>query len=339
VPTLDNGGWVPEDHPLWLDEQTRKKGTQQAGAAAADPTAAPVDTYAAPAPASGGGEMTPAQAAAAGLGWVDKNHPLYGTPGYAGSAPAGAGVAGPFPATPGGPYAPPNLAPNTPGPNALDTQTSNAQTYSQTPGAAPSNATTNQGTQDAVRNTYLGQIQKGTAVDTNDPNFRMQSDAFAAAQERARRNQLDDSAQASFQAGTRGSGGDLVERRMADETSARNVGQFEGALVGRELESRRDEIKNALSSLGGMIGDDQKMALNRELAALDAAIKREGITSQGDIAKGQLALGGQELGVKDKLGTGALNVDLLRALLQNQQFGTDAGIRIGDLEAKYSGLF
>ena len=121
--------------------------------------------------------------------------------------------------------------------------------------------------------------------------------------------------------------------------SARNVGQFEGALVGRELESRRDEIKNALASLGGLIGDDQKLALNRELAALDAAIKREGIAQQGAAAAGQLALGGQELSLKDKLGTGALNIDLLRALLQNQQFGTDAGIRIGDLEAKYSGLF
>jgi hypothetical protein len=334
---LASGGWVPKDHPLAQQEQQQGQ------------VAAPADTYApAPAPAApaaptptaptaptgawdGGTGMTPQQAQAAGLGWVPVGHPLYGTAGFVGSTPATSGGAAGA-AGGGSAYVPPNLAPGTPGSSPIDTQNSNAQTYSQTPGAAPADNTTNQGTQDTVRNSYLQQIQKGTSVNTNDPNFRMQADAFAAAQERARRNQLDDVAQSSFQSGSRGSGAEQIERRMMDERAAQNVGSFEAELVGKELASRRDEIKNALSELGGMISNDQKNDLNRELAALDAAIKRESLAQTG-------SLGGRDLDLRDKLGTGALNIDMLRALLQNEQFGVDSGIRIGDLEAKYSGLF
>jgi hypothetical protein len=108
-----------------------------------------------------------------------------------------------------------------------------------------------------------------------------------------------------------------------------NMGAFEAQLVQRELENRRAEIADALTNLRGMITSDQAAALQRELASLDAAIRREGLAQSGD-------LGARDLAIKDKLGTGALNVDLLRALLQNEQFGVDAGIRIGDLEARYS---
>ncbi|HEX6274239.1 MAG TPA: hypothetical protein VFZ53_14460 [Polyangiaceae bacterium] len=272
-------------------------------------------------PAAPAAEMTPQQAAAAGLGWVDKNHPLYGTPGYVGSTP-GSGGAGAAPPTTG--YYPTGE----PGTTPINQQNQNAQTYSQTPGAAPSNNTTNQGTQDVVRNTYLQSIQKGTAVDTNDPNFRQQADAYAAGQERARRNALDSAAQAGSAAGGYTTGGDDVERRMIDEAMGRNVGQFEAELVGRELQSRREEIQNALTSLRGMISGDQAMALERELAALDAAIKRESLAQTG-------SLGQQDLNLRDKLGTGALNVDLIRAMLQNQQFGQSFGLDLANSEANY----
>lgn len=57
-----------------------------------------------------------------------------------------------------------------------------------------------------------------------------------------------------------------------------------------------------------MISDDQKLALQKELAALDAAVKRE-------TSGGQIALGNREVDVKESLGMGAINVDLLKALL------------------------
>jgi hypothetical protein len=249
--------------------------------------------------------------------WVPPGHPLALAQQQAGAVPAAPAAGGAIT------YTPPNAAPGTPGASPIDTQNQNAQTYSQTPGGAPINNTTNQGTQDTVRNSYLQTIQKGTAVDTNDPNFRMQSDAYGAAQERARRNAIDDSVQGNFAQGMQGSGAATVERRMIDEASARNQGQFEAQLVGQELQSRRDEIQNALASLGGMIDNDQKLALQRELAALDAALKRESLAQTG-------ALGSQDLSLRDKLGTGALNVDMIRALLQNQQFGDELGYNVGN---------
>jgi hypothetical protein len=241
---------------------------------------------------------------------VPKNHPL--------AAQYGGGTA----ATPTAPGA---TTPTYGTSGSIPGQAGNASTYSTTPGAAPLPNTTNQGTQDVVRNSYLDTIAKGTNVDRNDPMFRMQSDAFSAAQERQRRNAQDDLGEAAFAAGQRGVGGNLVEQRMIDETAARNVGQFEAGLVGQELQQRRDDIRNALSSLGGMIQGDQAAALQRELAALDAAIKRESLAQTG-------SLGTADLSLRDKLGTGALNVDLLRALLQNQQIGNQLGFDVSQFD-------
>ena len=207
-------------------------------------------------------------------------------------------------------------------------QADKAATFSATPGAAPLPNTTNQGTQDVVRNSYLTQATQGTKVDTAAPEFRQQTDAFSAGQDRARRQYESEAAERLSAQGLGSSGAMTNERRLGAERAGQASGAFEAQLVGRELETRRDEIKEALSGLRGMISGDQAMALQTQLAELDAAIKREGIAQGGD-------LGGRELNLKDKLGTGALNVDLMRALLQNQQFGTDAGIRIGEGDADF----
>lgn len=259
-------------------------------------------------------EMTPAQAASAGLGWVPKGHPLYGTAGYVGSS-AGSALQQ---------QAPDRAMPV----QTVSGQAQAAQTYSATPGAAPTQNTMNQGAQDVVRNSYLQRATQGTTIDRNDPNIRQQSDAYGAAQERARRNAVDQAAEASFAAGTRGSGAERTEQRMISENAARNVGQFEAALVGRELENRRDEIKTALEAMRGQITVEQQATLQRELANLEAAIKRESLAQSG-------SLGAQDIQLRDKLGTGALNADLMRILLQNQQFDKNLGFDIGNAEMGY----
>ena len=97
---------------------------------------------------------------------------------------------------------------------------------------------------------------------------------------------------------------------------------------GRELQNRRSEIQNALSSMKGMISDDQTRALQKQLADMDAAIKQQSIAQTG-------ALGSADLALRDKLGTGALNLDTMKALLQNQQFGSNLGFDIGNAESQY----
>lgn len=59
------------------------------------------------------GEMSPQEAAAAGLGWVPPNHPLYGTPGFVGSSPAAQAPGQPqmAPRPAGGGMPNPNTAP------------------------------------------------------------------------------------------------------------------------------------------------------------------------------------------------------------------------------------
>lgn len=224
--------------------------------------------------------------------------------------------AAPAPTAPAAP-----VDPAAPSATSVNQQAQKAQTYSGAPGAAPTQNTTNQGTQDVLRNKYLQQVTQGTTIDAqNDPNIRQQSDAFAAAQERARRDQASDIAE-KF-AGSNQTGAQNVEQRMLNERAAQGRASFEADLVGRELQNRRDEINNAMQQLGGMLTGDQERAMQKELANIDAQLKRAGID-----------LGSKELGLKEKLGMGGLNVDLARLLLQNKQFGQDLGFRIGDREA------
>lgn len=232
---------------------------------------------------------------------------------YAGASPYAAG--GGSAAGAGG------AAPTDP---SVASQGNGAQTYSATPGAAPTQTTTNQGTQDVVRNSLLAKATQDTHVDTNDPNFRQQADTFAAAQERARRNASSDNA--AQLAGSGQVGAQATNDRMINEQAAQNSASFEAQLVGNELKNKRAEVADAISQLSGLVTGDQMRALQKQLADIDAQIKQSSLDQS-------TALGGRELDIKSMLGQGGLNVDLMRLLLQNQQFNNDLGYRIGSDEA------
>lgn len=263
--------------------------------------------------------MTPQEAAAAGLGWVDENNPNYGKKGFVGYQEPGAAPAG----TTTAPGAPAGGATTIPG------QAAAASTYSTTPGAAPAKNTTNQGTQDVVRNSYLQQATQPTNVTRNDPNIRPQADAFAAAQDRARRQYESEQAERLSAQGLGNSGAMQNERRVAAERAGVNTGSFEAQLVGNELKAQRAEKQMALEALLKAGQMDQANALQRELAQIDAQLKQAGLDVQGN-------LGGRELDIKDRLGTGGLNVDMARLLMQNQQFGDQLGFNVADREAYWN---
>lgn len=242
--------------------------------------------------AQGGGVQTPSG------GWLPKSHP--DAQKYLTQQPAAGG-------------APTGTAQTT-----IPGQATAASTYSATPGAAPLANTSNQGAQDVVRNSYLARATQGTTIDTNDPNFRQQADTFAAAQERARRNQVADQAEAFSAAGLGGSGAQSTQARLTNERAAQATGQFEAELVGRELQNRRDEIREALAASAGLITNDQRNALQRELAELDAQLRRAGIASS------------------ERLGMAGLAIDRDRLRMQDRHFNADLGFRIGDSEAGYN---
>lgn len=230
--------------------------------------------------------------------------------------------------TTGAPGAPGAAAGAAPG-NTIEGQARAASTYSQTPGAAPAPNTTNQGTQDVVRNSYLQQATQPTTVDRNDPNIKQQVDPYAAAVERARRQYETESAERLSAKGLGSSGQMQGERALAAERAGQQIGSFEAQLVGRELQNKRAEKQAALDQLLKAGQVDQASALQRELASIDAQLKQAGLNVQS-------GLGERELALKDKFGTGGLNLDAMRMLLQNQQFGDQLGLSVADREAYWN---
>jgi len=121
----------------------------------------------------------------------------------------------------------------------------------------------------------IARAQQGLNVDRNNPVIRNQADAYAANEERARRNYLGDVAeQAGPLANLRG------EERLAAERVGQRTGAFEAELMGRELTAKREEIAQALQQWQGMLTTQQQLALQRELAKMDDAIKRLQISTQ-----------------------------------------------------------
>lgn len=119
-------------------------------------------------------------------------------------------------------------------------------------------------------NMLLQRATQGTAVDRANPAVRGQADAYAANEERARRNYIGDIAErAGPLANIRG------EERIAAERSGQRTGAFEAELIGREIQSRRQEIAQALQGMQGILSADQQVGLQRELAALDNAIRQQ----------------------------------------------------------------
>lgn len=136
--------------------------------------------------------------------------------------------------------------------------------------AGPSNANA-----DAFYQQLLARSQQGLNVSRTDPAIRSQADAFSAQGERARREYLNDLAEST---------GPLANIRGEERLSAQRLGQasgaFEAQLMGQEVAARRDEIAQALQLMAGRLTAEQSMALERELAMLDAMLRREGFGLQ-----------------------------------------------------------
>lgn len=251
--------------------------------------------------------------------WVPASHPLAQSAG-ATAGGAGAPTAGAAPTSQAA--TPPGTTPASPASSYLQAQATNAQTYSQTPGAAPAATTTNQGTQDVVRNSYLQQATQGTRIDTADPNFRQQVDPFAAAVTREKRDFLSDQAE---KAGPYATGALRGQARMASERAGQAIGSFEADLVGRELTNRRNEIQAALDGLRGQISDDQQRMLQRELAALQAEIQRLSINTGADVARSGQSLQQRLAQMQDAFNRAQL-------AQQDRQFGDTLGFNVGVAE-------
>lgn len=142
------------------------------------------------------------------------------------------------------------------------------------------------GQRDELYNMLMGRAKQGLNVDAKtDPSIRAQADPYAANVERSRRDYLANEAEQK---------GPLAniegESRLSAERGGQASGLFESQLVGREIQSRRDEIAQALSSMQGMLSQEQQLAMQRELAQLDASLRNRQISSGNDQFMANLGL-------------------------------------------------
>ena len=122
--------------------------------------------------------------------------------------------------------------------------------------------------------------------------------------------------------GTNMSGGMDSRLLGLDQARAQNEGAFNANAILGESDKQRQESQQASAIVASLLG--QQDALNMQKYGIDtgADTARLGINTQGALGQGDLAL-------RDKLGSGGLNLGLLQALLSNQQFGQNLGAQTG----------
>ena len=132
----------------------------------------------------------------------------------------------------------------------------------------------------------MKRMKQSTEISPDDAAVRKQTTAYRAEQERAKRNYLADMAEGTNRYST---GAMRGEERMAAEKLGSNVSSFQSELMSRELTSRRAEIQSAIDGMGAMLTEGERQALQRELAQLDAAIKRQQMDMQNSQFTSQLS--------------------------------------------------
>lgn len=140
----------------------------------------------------------------------------------------------------------------------------------------------------------------GQTLDPNNPVIRAQADAFSADQTRASREAIQQLAEA---AGPNANISGQV--RLINERAGQASGSFEANLMAQELEAQRQEIAQALASEQNLLTEDQRVALQRELAYLNDATQRYGISSSNDLS-------------------------WRKALMDNDQFNANLGLQAED---------
>jgi hypothetical protein len=187
---------------------------------------------------------------------------------------------------------------------------------------------------DQLMQQLLARSQQGLNIDPNDPVIKQQTDAYSAQAQRARRDYLADTAEGSSPYAT---GAQRGEERMTAEKLGQDVGGFEAQLVGRELTARRDEVQHALDSMGSLLTEQDRQALQRELAKLDDATRRYGIDTQN--AQYYAGLGSADKHFYDQLAQndrfqGSDDAFRKAQMSQNQsQFLDELGFKTSDRQA------
>jgi hypothetical protein len=159
--------------------------------------------------------------------------------------------------------------------------------------------------------------QAGQAIGANDAALLTQS-------MQARREQLNQAMQIANARGMQREANDLARQIANLDAQIQTRGQDisrEGLEVQKQLATLDTNTKQYLADLDAKLRREGYGTQER-LAQLDAEVRKLGINTQGNI-------GNLEIALRRELGIGELNLGLLQALMQNQQFNNSLGFDIG----------
>jgi hypothetical protein len=153
---------------------------------------------------------------------------------------------------------------------------------------------------------------------TSSPEVAPAIQANQLAEQRGFENNRNLLAERAAANGTNNSGGFESQLLGLAQDRAQREGQFAGNAMMQANQEKGVNDRSALASAAGLLGGNANLGQQQSLAELDATLRREGLAQQG-------ALGSQDLALRSKLGEGQLNLGLLSALMQNDQFGKSLG--------------
>jgi len=122
--------------------------------------------------------------------------------------------------------------------------------------------------------------------------------------------------------GTSSSGGFDTALQGLNQDRATQEGQFAGQAIQGQAAQQAQELTSALALYGGMMTEQDRLAMQEKLANLSAQVQRESIANQA-------SLGGQDIALRGELGRGNLNLGLLSALMGNQVANSSLGLQAG----------
>lgn len=127
---------------------------------------------------------------------------------------------------------------------------------------------------DELYNMLMGRATQSLNVNPGDPLIRQQVDSYSAADTRQQNNYLSNLAE-------RGGNANLgVEQRMSSEKIGQDTAGFQGQLMQNELSARRAEIAQALSSMGSLLTEQERLSLQHELALMDNALGKDSLAQR-----------------------------------------------------------
>lgn len=163
-------------------------------------------------------------------------------------------------------------------------------------------------------------------VSAQSPEIKGAVDANKLALQRGAERDRAQLAVSSANDGTSASGGMNSQLQGINAHRAEAEGQYAGNAVAQLAQQRSNQIMQALAMGGQLLSEEERTGLQRELAQLDAQLRREGLNVQSTLGQGDLDL-------RSRLGEGGLNLNLLQTLLANQQSGNQLSANLGMFNA------